>query len=285
MRTENFGPVPIARFKPDSGSMFTALEEGRRVLLSKRGRVIARIEPHTQLRPGLAALYATPGEQLLRDLTATRINQGSPSKLINEAVECGVPCFVSNQRVLYGVLHGVTDAQVAQDTPSRSQSDEIQRRIDAFLTAHPDVDAERLAAETEAIERAVMATERRVRRDATDPDLIDNLPTLIGAAMHRWPASTEWYEAGVTGARGPAPTPRAADAHRWARSLTRLADQADDSHDAETAYETAAQLGDVAAMLKLGHLSAARGEVARSRAWFETAITDDARSRSTSSWE
>lgn len=284
MHTENFGPVPIARFKPDSGLMFAALEEGRRVLLSKHGRIVARIEPHNRLRPGLAASYATPGEPLLRDLNATTINQSSPSKLINEAVERGVPCFVSNQRVLYGVLHGVTDAQVAQDTPTRSQSDEIQRRINELIAERPDIDAEGLADETEAIERAVMTHDSPAAMNATNPEQIEDLPTLIGATMQRWMAGTGWFGAGMLATRGTGQTPPAVDAHRWARSLTRLADRSDDTQDAETAYETAAELGDVTAMIKLGRLSAERGDDERARAWFETAISEDTSSSPAATW-
>jgi hypothetical protein len=148
----DYGPVPVSRIKAEATAIFDALARGRRVLVSKHGRVVAAIDPPRAVPPELLVDYVTPGEPVLDELTAQVINQGSPSAAVTASVE-GSPHYVTKDSRVYGLLRGITEDDLAVQLPTREQVSERGRRVQEFLHGHPDADAEQVAALVEVVNR------------------------------------------------------------------------------------------------------------------------------------
>lgn len=137
----DFGPVPASQLKSESNSVFSALEQGRRVLISRYGTVVAVIDPASVPRHSdLLAAYAVPGFGATLELTATEIAQGSPSEFIHRAEE-GVASLVTRKNKVYGVLMPLPDE------PIESDPDEQERLLVQFEKEHPDATPAEFAAE------------------------------------------------------------------------------------------------------------------------------------------
>jgi antitoxin (DNA-binding transcriptional repressor) of toxin-antitoxin stability system len=143
MSPTDYGPVPVSRVKAESGAIFDALAHGRRVLIAKHDRVVAAIDPATAVPRDLLVDYATPGHTRLAELTATEINQGSPSRAV--AAASTTPAYVTKDNRVYGLLRQITADDLAAALPSPALIAERERRIEKFLADHPEAGAEELA--------------------------------------------------------------------------------------------------------------------------------------------
>lgn len=152
MRPTDYGPVPVSRIKAESTALFDALARGRSILVSKHGRVVAAIDPPRAIPPELLVYYAIPGDRVLPELTASDINQGSPSAAVTASVE-GSPRYVTKDNRVYGLLREISDDDLAAHIPSREQVSERERRIEEFLARNPDASAEQLASLGEELNR------------------------------------------------------------------------------------------------------------------------------------
>ena len=95
MAASDYGPIPVGRLNVEKGRMYDALGEGRRVQISRHGRVCTVIEPHNRLTVDVLAAYAVAGDDLpLRELIPATISSGNPSELITDA-ENGIPSYVT----------------------------------------------------------------------------------------------------------------------------------------------------------------------------------------------
>lgn len=158
--SSDYGPVPVSRMKPESTRIFDALAGGRRVLISKNGQVAAVIDPPALVPRELLIDYAIPVELGLPELTATDINQGSPSSAVTAAVE-GSPYLVTRDHEVYGFLRGITDDDVIASVPTSEEDAEYERQIEEFLAQHPAADAAEVAAFSEQLEQELTSTRIR----------------------------------------------------------------------------------------------------------------------------
>ena len=149
MRPTDYGPVPVSRIKAESGAIFDALAHGRRVLIAKHDRVVAAIDPATAVPRGLLVDYVTPGHPRLAELTATEVNQGSPSRAV--AAASNAPVYVTKDNQVYGLLREITADDLAEALPSSTKIAEREQRIEDYLAVNPDADAEELATVGEAL--------------------------------------------------------------------------------------------------------------------------------------
>lgn len=149
MSPTDYGPVPVSRLKAESGAIFHALAQGRRVLIAKHDRVVALIDPPAAIPRDLLVDYVTPGGRQLAELTASAINQGSPSRAVAQASEA--PCYVTKDNQVYGLLRGVTSDDLAAALPSPERIAERERRIEQFLAENPEPSADELATLSEKL--------------------------------------------------------------------------------------------------------------------------------------
>lgn len=136
----DFGPIPASQVKSESNQIFSALEQGRRVLISRYGKVVAVIDPPLAPRdsPMLAA-YAVQGFDE-PELTATEIAQGAPSEHIRRAEE-GIASLVTRHNKVFGVLLPYSDE------PSYSDPDEDELLLVQFEQEHPNATPAEFATE------------------------------------------------------------------------------------------------------------------------------------------
>lgn len=152
MRATDYGPVPVSRMKSEVAAIFEALSRGRAVLISKHGRVVATIDPPEAIPREILVDYVTPGHRVLPELTASHINQGSPSAAVTASVE-GSTYYVTKNNQVYGLLRSMSDGDLAVHLPSREQVAQRERRIEQFLEQNPDADAEQVASLGEELDR------------------------------------------------------------------------------------------------------------------------------------
>ena len=133
----------VSRIKADAARIYDALEAGRRVLVARHGQVVAAIDPCCSVAPGLLVDYVVPGRRRLPELTASEINQGSPSRAVSEA-SAGDARYVTKDGQVYGVLRPISGEELAAEIPSTEEAAELSRRIEDYLSAHPDATAEDL---------------------------------------------------------------------------------------------------------------------------------------------
>lgn len=137
-KTPDFGPVPVSRLKDEAQQVYRALEEGRRVLVSRHGQVVAGIEPASVPRHShLLASFAL-GRPIVSELTATEISQGSPSEAIRRAEE-GESILLTRQNKVFGVLGAPTSPETVESAQAQ------ERLLSAFEAANPDATPEDFA--------------------------------------------------------------------------------------------------------------------------------------------
>ena len=102
MRSDDLGPIPVSQLKAESSSVFEALEQNRRVLISKRGVVVAVINPPTVDRVHEVAAYSLPGATRT-ELTSSEINN-SASGVINDVLFSKKPAYVTKKDRVFGFL-------------------------------------------------------------------------------------------------------------------------------------------------------------------------------------
>lgn len=139
MPTPDFGPIPISQLKAQRRQIYAALSEGRRVLLSRHGRVVTVIEPMSaQHHAAILAKFAMDTPDALPQITASSFSEGSISDRIRQA-EAGQPTLVTQAGKALGLLTSVT-------TRAEPPSDvERERAVAAFEREHPDATTAMLA--------------------------------------------------------------------------------------------------------------------------------------------
>ena len=200
MRPADFGPVPVSRFKVDAGRIYDALESGRRVLVSRRGEVVAVVDPAEALEPHLLMAYVMPGRRNLAELTASEINRGSPSRAVADAA-AGVPRYVTKDAQVYGILRGVTAEELADELPSAEEIAAGQSRIDEYMQDHPEATAVELAALTASGAEAVGAPDLQAT-SATSQELVSEVNDLA-ETVDRLSAAISTPAYGTVGVEAP----------------------------------------------------------------------------------
>lgn len=135
----DYGPVPVSRLKEENAAIFAALDQGRRVLVSRRGVVVAAIEPASLRTHGLQlATYALSERSPEDELTATEIGQGSPASFVKRA-EQGRTCLLTRSNKVYGVLGPARSDETLDQVQAR------ERMLAEFERDHPDATPEEFA--------------------------------------------------------------------------------------------------------------------------------------------
>lgn len=182
MLPTDFGPVPVSRLKEESREIFKALGEGRRVLVSKRGDIVAAIEPPGEERLLEVATYALPRTRPLPELTASEINQ-SASPAIARALE-GETLYVTRDDQVYGFLRAVEPHELASESLRMGDYEEMDDQISAYLEQHPDASASDLV----RLRAGGLEEERRAHPGAGEPcgrhdDPEDVLETFLQSSV------------------------------------------------------------------------------------------------------
>lgn len=144
MRGQDFGPVAVSRLKEELPQVLEALEQHRRVLVSRHGSVVAAIEPASTVAHGAQLASFALGSSEVRELSATQISQGSPAEAVSRAAT-GEPVLLTKRNKVYGVL----GAPIAEDTLESAIRQEAE--LVAFETTHPDATPEEFAAMSAAV--------------------------------------------------------------------------------------------------------------------------------------
>lgn len=152
----DFGPIPVSQFKVQSRQIFEALGRGRRVLLSRYGRVVAAIEPATPDRHRtLLAAFAMDAPDAASSLSATDIAQGSMSDRVRMA-EKDEPTLLTRHGKVFGVLRSAASADTTESDPAWRE-----QQLAQFERDHPDATPEQFAAEVARL------------REQGDDDVVD----------------------------------------------------------------------------------------------------------------
>lgn len=169
MAQPDYGPVPVSRLKDESTRIFAALGDGRRVLISRRGQVVAAIEPASIDRHAAElARFALPSEGPMAEITASDLSQGSPSERVR-AAESGTPSLLTRNNKVYGVLSSVPPAPAGNARQARLDEWVAAREhaLTEFEPSHPDATPAQFAAAVAAFpppaETAPDDAERAVR--------------------------------------------------------------------------------------------------------------------------
>lgn len=148
MAQPDYGPVPVSRLKDESTRIFAALGDGRRVLISRRGQVVAAIEPASIDRHAAElARFALPSEGPMAEITASDLSQGSPSERVR-AAESGTPSLLTRNNKVYGVLSSVPPAPAGNARQARLDEWVAAREhaLTEFEQSHPDATPAQFAA-------------------------------------------------------------------------------------------------------------------------------------------
>jgi antitoxin (DNA-binding transcriptional repressor) of toxin-antitoxin stability system len=149
----DYGPIPISRLKDEGNNLFDALANGRRVLISRHGRVVAAIEPASVDRhTHQLAAFAVRAADAPNEVTATDLNQGSPSEAVREA-EQGRPSLLTRNRQVAGILQSYEPSLTAREVVAQ------ERQLAEFERSHPDATTEELVAEAARISDNTAAAE------------------------------------------------------------------------------------------------------------------------------
>ena len=172
MGAPDYGPVPVSRLKQEQGSIFDALEAGRRVLLSRHGNVVAAIEPASAQRHArLLVQYALPGRGGVEVLNAADLSKGAPSKAIGLA-EAGGQVVVAKSGEAFGVLGPVGASSWAADVAEQEQA------LAAFELRNPDASPTDIAAFAERLARGTDDAPTGV------PDLSDRERSVLAGLLY-----------------------------------------------------------------------------------------------------
>lgn len=159
----DYGPVPASQMKTEANRVFSALEQGRRVLISRYGKVVAVIQPPSETLHGdMLMAYAVTSPDRPDELTATEIGQGAPGEHIRRA-EQGFTSLVTRNSKVCGVLTPYTGDPAAPDP------DEEERLLSEFEETHPEATPADFAAEVKRLKddhasRAEMADWHTITR-------------------------------------------------------------------------------------------------------------------------
>lgn len=179
MLNPDYGPVPVSQLKAETGRIFAALSADRRVLISRRGEVVAAIEPASVARfTRELAAFALPGDSPFAELTASDLSQGSPSESVR-AAEAGSPAFVTRNNKVYGVLAALPQPPLTAPGTYEAWLAGRERALAAFAAQHPDATPEEFA-DAAAAYPAFTAAESSMEAFAR-PDL--PLPTAAARAI------------------------------------------------------------------------------------------------------
>ena len=131
-----YGPVPISRLKDEVVRMSDALKQGRRVLISRQGRVVAQIEPASALRHAdVLASFAVDAESAPRAISPTLLSQGAGSDAVHAAERGEVQLLTRNSKVL-GVI---TNFLPSNDWATLMDREEAMQEVEhAFPDATPE---------------------------------------------------------------------------------------------------------------------------------------------------
>jgi HSP20 family molecular chaperone IbpA len=125
--------------------------------VSKHGHAVAAIDPVSTIPAELIAEYARPGERTLEELTATEINQGSPSAAVAACID-GLPRYVTRESRVFGLLRKLDAAEISATLPTRAQIVERERQLDRFLKDSPRANAREVAIFGEELDRQLGIT-------------------------------------------------------------------------------------------------------------------------------
>lgn len=129
------GPVDMGRLKVESQRVFDALNEGRRVLVSRRGIVFCVIAPASDRRfDPLLADYARGEMGEIAELTSAAIVQGSAPQVLNAVHDSGRPALVTRRRRVIGVIERTSDSD-GREARAREQ---VERQLAQWERTNPD---------------------------------------------------------------------------------------------------------------------------------------------------
>jgi hypothetical protein len=103
--TIDYGPVAVSRLRREIASVSIALDQKRRVLLSRHGQVVAAIEPPSSRFDRLLLDYTTLSrdDRTVPVLTLTQIGRGAPGPFIKDAQD-GISTLITSHGRVLGVL-------------------------------------------------------------------------------------------------------------------------------------------------------------------------------------
>lgn len=97
----DYGPVPVSRLNGEATSIFEALRDGRRVLVSRRDTVEVVFTPSTAIPDVFLGAYAL-GEHVLPQVSLRRVSRENPSALLDELLT-GPPQLLIRNEAIEGV--------------------------------------------------------------------------------------------------------------------------------------------------------------------------------------
>jgi len=145
-----YGPVPVSRMKAESSAIFTALSQGRRVLISRRGQVVATIEPadrgaHGDLLESFALGVDVPA------VSSTDLSQSYIGSFVDRA-RAGANVLLTKRNVVKVVVTG------PPATASAESVDAEEELLAAFERDHPDASPAEFAAFAASLDPGVGAS-------------------------------------------------------------------------------------------------------------------------------
>ena len=175
MRSEvNYITIPVSRLKPQVSLLFTALEERRRVFVTRHGAVVAAIDPYDMVPAEVLASFSAPISLSLSEVSARDIGKSSPTRAVADA-ERGLPSLITKDRNVYGLLrHADSLPDLGREAFDRNAA--LDSATQEFLDSHPEASREELLdfVDSWSVDPDVHSTSRtyfRFSEDLQEPHL------------------------------------------------------------------------------------------------------------------
>lgn len=183
-----FGPIPVSQLKARATSMFDALEQGRPVLISRRGRIEAVIEPPTADLSGALSLYAIGGGPELPEITSSTFNNGATKSLLDDLALQQHPVLVTRDRRVYGTMRPATPVEIQDrgDVSDAELGEALNAELVDFRRRRPDATALEVAQHMDRFRSSVEAVDAETIHadvESTVDDLVGKLQELATSGI------------------------------------------------------------------------------------------------------
>lgn len=160
--------LPVSALQDQASTVFEALDDGRTVYVSNRGKVVAAFRPYVSVPAAVAALYTSPNLDQPA-VTSRDLRRGVKSSVVAEAA-AGLPSLLFKD----GRIHGVLTAASTPEPTEIPNPDAVGAKAEVmrqYREEHPDATIDEVLAYSDSLDTEIA--------DAVVPDWEFESDTLL----------------------------------------------------------------------------------------------------------